>query len=385
MSWNIRLAAWLPLIFCAVTHAATAVKPPPPSNPALGKDTLTIGPAIIKEKKREDILRIPGAGELEVSIVGALNPNQEILRVYDLEQREIKRFSGETKNHEISKTDKDPFKFIVSGDGIKVTLNTEGATQRRGVTIKIKALSPVDDFTVIKNNIAQLVEKVATHGAGEAYQQIEENIKIIGELPKQMDAAKTEEKKVEPLIHGLKSISRSYAAIAAMRESIVDSNKKSMENLQVYREQTTQRAHKTKQQIQTLRNRILALQKQEKNSRDSVAQTMREVSLRGYQQTMRSLERQLEIWNEFGKIQDALRVKLNAHQQNLGLLLHILQINSMVYREASYVLELRKNLPDAQAVLTGLSDVVGVLDELEKSWSEVSGLKSKIQNHEFGS
>jgi len=346
----------------------------------IGQTTFHVGPEILNNDQIVQLLEIPGAGELDVTVQGDLNQKNEILRIYDLEGKELQRFSGATNNHDL-----DQFPpFTVSGDGIKVTLNTKKDTRRiKGITVSIRISSPLTEFTQIKKSISELVEKVSTNGATEAYPQITKSLELVENLSKQFSEQSDEKQKISLLIECLLSISQTYTMVSGIRTQLAEKNQAYFEKLQENIKKTHVNKEKNQHRIDITNKKIEQLKNQLSYVTQKIERIKLEVSMKGEEQVLRSIKSQLETWDTFVTIQEGLLEKLKTHQQNLDLLLHILQVNAKVYRESAYMLQLRQNLPDAEEMLTDLSDVLGVLKNLEANWREVNGFTSKIQSQNF--
>lgn len=331
-------------------------------------------------KQQAEILSIPGASALEVTVSGQLNAKDDILRIYNLEGYELKRFSGDTHNHDLDKIER----FSLPGEALKVTFNSHGKTRRAGFTVSIAAASPVTDFNRIKAAVIRLVDKISTNGAGMAHQEIAKNLALLESLPAKMDTKSDDKQRAQPLINGLLSISKSYASVAAMRDQIAKDNEAYFAELQENHAKTVEGKTQTEDRIRLMRTEISRMQQTLQTTTKKIDRLKLDVSIKGRRQILRSLERQMVVWDEFARIQNGLLEKLGVHRENLDLLLHILEVNSVVYREAAYVLQMRQNLPDAGVILADLSDVLGVLGDLEANWSDVNGLKNRIEEKDFG-
>jgi hypothetical protein len=116
---------------------------------------------------------------------------------------------------------------------------------------------------------------------------------------------------------------------------------------------------------------------------DEIEKQKIEISIKGNESIIRSIEAQEKIWSMFYAAQEKLFPRLELNSKKIDLLLHVLKTNSSVYREAATVAKLRRSAKEALRNLQSLSKIHSILNDLQNSWIEVNDLVSEISNADF--
>ncbi|MBM3132353.1 MAG: hypothetical protein FJZ95_04885 [Chloroflexi bacterium] len=87
--------------------------------------------AYANNEERSQILSIPGAEALSVSVTGVTEAGYDHIRLYDASGKEVRRFSGL-----IDAT------FTVVGSSIRARLTSDSSVTESGVTISVRAAAP---------------------------------------------------------------------------------------------------------------------------------------------------------------------------------------------------------------------------------------------------
>jgi hypothetical protein len=315
------------------------------------------------------VLSIPGADGLIVSVSGETEKDRDLLRIYDKDIVEIKRLSGPIQE-----------KFTVSGDTITVTFNADGRTTKNGATVRIAAVSPMEEYDQIKGRLIGIINAVATNGAQAANQELSKNSQKVQELPAKLETAKPDAETIRQVVDGLSSLSNSYAAISGMRDSVAAKNKEQFDALEKIQAKTAQYREKLRKKKYAEENELSNMRNSAASERQSTERRKLEISIAAKDSIIKSLETQIKVWGQFHKTQADLLEKLQIYNEKLGLLFYSMGVNTEVYREAAHVLQLRRNMENTLQTLDGLATLTDVIAEIETAWSEIEAIRVKLSN-----
>ena len=361
---------WLSIWLCAVaplpsmaTQSAVA--------PELPKTTFSTGAYKNNQDLKAD-LAIPGAEALEVKVYGESEKKLDWLRVYFNQKRQHKEFSGTVNTT-----------FIVPGGDITVTFHSDGRTTAKGLTVTIKQASPATIFNRIKQDIQDTVNNIATNGAEYAKKEIAGNIKVFRGLQAQLKN-KNADDFVKQVSDGLLAVAQSYALISSMRKSIRERNAEQFDKLNELLQETRDNQTALRNRRASEETMRESLRQRLTKEKDLTEQKKAEISLKGTESILESLDIQAEIWQKFYDAQVKLRERLRAHEEKVDLLLHVLKVNADVYREAAYAIQLKRSMTLAlQTFDDNLTNLRSVLEEIDNNWKRVTAVQTEIKQARF--
>ncbi|MCP4700385.1 MAG: hypothetical protein GY862_26560 [Gammaproteobacteria bacterium] len=338
---------------------------------ALPETTFSTGTGMIKKQKKA-CLSIPGADELDVSVSGAIH-KKNILRIYDREKGTvIKKMSGNLNKIE---------PFTVSGNSIFVTFNSKGQTTRKGATVRITTSSPITAFKKIKAGIETAADKILTNGARDAHDITNENITLFEKLQKKVASAETADNLIGEITGAFVSIADAYLRISSMSKSIHAANEIEFKNLDVFVEQTKNNKEKISRKIRAKEKHRKDLKRKTAADTSSTEYRKVESDIRGTNNEIDFLESQIVAWGKFQETQVKLIEELRSYSENVGLLLHILNVNANVYNEAAHAMQMQHSVKYVMQRLDNLSDVEEVLKHIKRDWTKIKALKATLKLH----
>ncbi|MEK8018797.1 MAG: CUB domain-containing protein [Candidatus Parabeggiatoa sp.] len=288
---------------------------------------------------KSKVLSIPGANELEVSIIGKIEKCCQsdvvttrccdYLTLYDSQNKEIGKYSGEMKKQ-----------FTVKGASIRVDFKSDGRTTDKGFKIKISHPLPATVYNVIKEKLLVASHLFLELGTEEAYAKISKNVQALKDLQAKMQQIPETDAFIEQVANELMLIAQTYNEVAAMNLWIMNAYQEQFDILKGLKQETQYQIHQIKLQIhqiklkkQGYKNSLDQTQTQLEDTHDNLEQQMMQLSMAGYESIIPSLHDQQESWNKFDKLQDTLEDKLRLHSNYIRLFLHTLGINGQNYQE----------------------------------------------------
>ncbi len=322
-------------------------------------------------RQKVAILSIPLATSLEVSIYGEIDEKYDILRIYTMQNGTTMHtvFEGKGKVERAQP-------LIVEGNSIKVTLNSDQKTTRRGATVSIATLSPMTVMNRIKNDINKRLNKIEHQGGAVAAAEIDKGLRSFQQLEKQLQESKHPSELRKSVGNALTQLSYSYARISELKENINKLNQQAITELRSLQEQSSVYAEQTKARYFQEQKKINDWQEQLSNETDELAAKKLELSIKANESILKSLDVQYQIWQNFVQTQEALPTLLTSYFQHMDLLFYTLRLNAGIYREAANLIE--HDTQFAKETLKGLSNLQEVLQVLSDDWAGIGHLQSRI-------
>lgn len=244
-------------------------------------------------------------------------------------------------------------------------------------------LSSVEDFNQYKDAVVESVKDVSTYKAADAYKEIKKNLEKFQLLYQKIQETEYVDDIIDEVANGLDAIARSYVKISSIKESVLDYRQNGMSKLTDIEGKTLKTIETLNQEMQKLNQENVTLQTELESVEDGTEKRKIQVSLKANESIIKSLNAQILIWEKFYDAQKRLITKLDLNTDQIDLLMHILEKNALVYKEASNVVKLRRSAVAALKNLSALSDMQGILSELETSWYDVDILVTQISEVDF--
>lgn len=243
--------------------------------------------------------------------------------------------------------------------------------------------SSEDKFNKIKNNVAKSGKESAAYGADRAYKAIKKTLKDFKDLHEMVKDAKHIDDVINELSDGLEVMANTYAQVADMKPDILNHRTQNITNLTDLKGEVFKTIKELEIERQGCAEEIDLLSRQADHINDEMEKRKAIYTINGNKSIIKSLVAQQLIWQKFHKAQEKLINRLNVNGNNVDLLLHVLEINAKVYKEASTTAKLRRSAKDALLSLNSLFDLDVILNDLENSWLEINELVTEISNAEF--
>ncbi|MFB2923155.1 MULTISPECIES: hypothetical protein [Aerosakkonema] len=238
-------------------------------------------------------------------------------------------------------------------------------------------------FTEIKKQVTRSSENVLQYKASDAYQEIVKALKDLRQLHTRIQKADHIDDVIEEVASGLDQIASTYERVANFSTSMTQYRKSEFTYLGAINQDTWKTEQKLKEQITKLESQNRLLQQMLSRAIDKIEAQKLEISLKGNASIIHSLEAQLIIWDKFYLAQKKLLESLDRSGKNIDLLLHILEVNAKVYREAANLARLRHSAKDALENLSSMADIQDIISDLEDSWLQVNDIVDEISKPDF--
>lgn len=329
--------------------------------------------------QKAKVLHIPGAHELEVVITGEIATQDDILRIY-------------TYNHKTQKTGHllrglegklgPQTPFTAPGDAVKVTFNSKGKTQRKGVKVAINLLSPSKKLKLVQQGIFEQIDIIGSLGAAKAADTLNTAIQELRNLHQRMqsfDAPNEELKAI--LAEELRLLANTYTRVATLQKILHRRHQQAFDTLQAQVAKTLAAKNEAQRERDELQNALNKAQAQAKSLNNELEARKNEITRNSLQSRLNTQQVQLEIWQRAHAVQKGLEQPLRAYAQQVQLLLFTLEANGRVYQDAAYIL--MSNEQAAREALTGIANLQIILEDMNFAWQKIEQVRHEIAQTGF--
>lgn len=250
-------------------------------------------------------------------------------------------------------------------------------------TSNVFALQGEKEFNQIKETIVQSTKTIFHYGADTALNELNENIKLFDSLYDKIKKVDHVDSMIDEVTDSLIRLSKSYTKISDMGSQIFKIHSKELGTLKDMEGETLSAVKEITDKKNEYLLEIKNLKEKLRINPTDIEKQKIEISIKGNNSVINSLEAQELIWQKFYSAQDNLLSKLKMTSDKIGLLLHILKTNADVYKNAADVAKLRRSALVALKNLSALSDVEAILGDIENNWLEINDLVDKISDADF--
>jgi hypothetical protein len=248
---------------------------------------------------------------------------------------------------------------------------------------KYKKLEGETKFTEIKENLVNSTNKLAHYKAGDAYRELSGALKDFKKLHETVEKTKNVDEVIEDVANGLADIAVTYDNVAKIGKDLVKFRDNNFKYLQSMTDETLKTAQQIARESSGLQEENKRLEKRLTGNIDDIERNDIQITIRGNTSIIKSLQGQAIIWSKFHEAQTNLLSKLQLNGRKVDSLIHILEVNARVYKEASNVAQLRRTAKTALDNLSSLGDIQSIIGDLQNSWLEVDDLVADISNADF--
>ncbi len=310
-------------------------------------------------------LTIPDADELEVNIVGKTEKCCDYVTIYANKKF---KFSGIIKQ-----------RIVVTGSSIRVIFRADGRTTDEGVLVEITTRLPANIFNDIKEQLVTATNKILKYGTNKIYLSINQNLQTLKKIHSKIKTTQEINLVINEVIDELIIIGQTYKEIAIMSSDIMDEHKQQLAIIDNLKQKTLHNIDKIQQKYQEYQVLLGDTKTKLEMFDDSLEKQKYNFSINGYNTIMQTLAEQQQIWNKFYSEQEIITNKLTTHSQKIKLLLHVLGINSQIYKQSANVALLRKNSVLKLDKLINLPELKNIINNLETSEANILEWLEKIK------
>ena len=322
--------------------------------------------------KLSKVLSIPGANELEVSIIGQIEKRYDHLTLYDSHNKKIGKYNGNINEQ-----------FTVKGASIRVYFKSDKRTTDKGFRIKISLRLPAKVFKDLKEKLLVASYLFLNLGTSEAYAKISQNVHALKALQAKMQQTHKTDAFIEQVANELMLIAQTYKEVAAMNLWIMKAYQEQFDILKGLKKQTQYQIEQIEFKKQDCQDSLEKTQTQLESIDNHIEKQEMQVTMTGYKNILPSLNTQEKIWNEFAQLQELLEAKLRLHADNIGLFLHTLRINGKIYHEFAQAVLLRQNTISILSQNIEYHPFCDNLVKMLKSEKDIRLWIKKIEQSEF--
>lgn len=262
------------------------------------------------------------------------------------------------------------------------SISVVGEAQAKNLT-QYEHMTGEEKFTEIKEQVVHSALNLSKYKASDAYKEIDKALNHFQRIYTLVQKAKRVDDVIDKVADGLEEIATAYERVANFSSDISSNRGEEFANLLLFDKESLKTEHELKNEIVQIEANNRLIQKQLSGTSDEFEIKKIRVSLKGNQSIISSLEAQRIIWEKFHQTQRKMLDSLILNGREIDLLVHVLNVNAGVYREAANVARLRRSAKGALDSLSSLADIQGIVVDLENSWSEVNGIVSEISKAEF--
>lgn len=265
-----------------------------------------------------------------------------------------------------------------------ILLSAVGDAQAKNIS-NYKQMSEEEKFIEIREQVTHSALDVLNYKASDAYKMLAQASKDFQKIYFLVQKTDEVDKVINKVANGLDEIASAYEEVANFSSEIILHRNEEFSQLLNYAQETLQTENELKGKITEIEsnNRLIQKKLVSINDLDEIELKKIEVSLKGNESVINSLQAQCIIWNKFYQTQKKMLSSIDLSSKKVDLLLHILDVNADVYREAANVARLRHSAKSALDSLNTLIDIQDIVVDLKNSWVEVNDIVTEISNAEF--
>lgn len=218
---------------------------------------------------------------------------------------------------------------------------------------------------VLAEETKELVDQAKTQERS-VYQVIAENIKAIHSLKERVQQAEDPIKLLDQVIRELEKVTKSFEQMAQDEEGI-------KKDLLKKRQALHRLVDKAQDEISRLKSKVTSLQQELRTISDTNPNII-EYRQRALNQMIKYLEKQIEIWEKFLAIQKAIVIEVQKIDKRVDEFLIVIELNAKVYREALNLLELQRDIREAQSLFAEIPEIERLAREMVSSWEVLDSL-----------
>lgn len=320
---------------------------------AVAETTYITGPYQNRQHD-EKTLSIPDAEAIEITVFGETEQDYDFLTLYNDKSEEIARFSGMINE-----------KLVIKGNQIYVIFKADNRTTKSGVKVEIVTSSLLN---FIKAEFVNTTDVILTYGSKEAYQAIHEHIVNLRQLHSKfidIDQTKLDEA-LRRLIPELFATAQTYKSLSTKQDEIIAEYQIQLDKIALLQDDTLNHIKSIKQKQQK-RQQILEDERSQLTSSNGSANTQQrsQILVDAYTKMLASIEKELDLWDDFYRTQGLLEAKLIEYVEKVKILLFFLQTNAELYERFAQLAIISATDVLALNDLTDISQLANIMQEIE--------------------
>jgi len=202
------------------------------------------------------------------------------------------------------------------------------------------------------------------------FQVLSKNLGTLRELKAQVQGSKDPAKLLDKVIEELEKITQDFERMAR-REGVI-------ENDLLQKVRSLHRlTDKAREELDQIRIRKAKFERELQAIADPDP-TIVEMKRKAYSQTVRYLQKQIEIWERFLQTHQQIEEEVSRIDQRVGRFLTAIELSALVYREGLNTLQLQKDIQQAQALLSEIPEIERLTQEMIMSWDTLDSLINEL-------
>ncbi len=305
----------------------------------------------------DEILEIPNAYGLIVTINGEIENKWDVITLYDANGQKIQTFTGQLNE-----------RIEVAGSKIRVIFDSDNRKHDfLGARVKITAQSFPQLYQTIKQILTNEVTHLLEKNTGEASYLIKQHLKQLTTLDNQVRQARDAAQIIQPVANELLKIAETYRKIANLFPEVQQIHQNILDKLEQLQVKT-----KTYQQI--AQTNVEQLQAEVQTAEDGWRKDnlQRVANLSYTQQT---------LWTQFLQQQTEMMVQTKVYSAQVLDFLNFLNMTAQIYEgTAQLTLVHRSSIADFQNLMD-LSRLRSIVDKIEQSELKINTLLEQIEKN----
>lgn len=244
--------------------------------------------------------------------------------------------------------------------------------------------SAEERFIDFKQRITHDALNASNYRAPEVKAQISDALVQTRKFHKKAKKAKEIERVEDLLGSNIDKLAETYASAASLGEEMLRKRTEELNDIAYV-------GSKIQLEIKSIESKLSKLDSENqelskalsKANSDTTSSAKMAITRKGNESLISSLESQNRIWGKLRDERENLSREMRKNSDKLDLLVHIISVNSEVYKEASNTSHLMSTDQEKIEGLAGLANVQGITDELQNDWSQVNSLITTLQETNF--
>lgn len=303
----------------------------------------------------QETLEFSGADCLEVKISGS-SKKEDVLNIYDANQKLIRNFSGKVNNTTLSLFD--------NKIGVEFRSNSYATDKGFQVTLLEKNIDRC--LPEIREEFIKTAKDILHHGANEVIDNLEVPQGLLNNLNNKLRPNSSLENVLPEVVKSFLELANYYRKVtekAPQIKATLESRQKNLDELQQRVSNIIERLNKGQAEYTGVAERDQLL---ESRTELQELKKKRLISADAYQKIAANIAIRKKVWEHLHQLQYEVLKPLPLYLNNIQVLLHFMESNVQVYQKTASETVLRNGgLKDFNITLVELRQAVAIITEQE--------------------
>lgn len=202
------------------------------------------------------------------------------------------------------------------------------------------------------------------------YRVLEENLKALKWLQKEVQATEDPAKLLGKVIKELEKITEDFERMSCREGEVEGDLLQRIKGLRRLTEKAGEAIVLLEVKRENLEKSLRAIAEA-----DPVIAGMKE---KGYSQAIKYVQKQIEIWKGFLQTHQRVNEEVNKIDERVQRFLAAIEMSALVYREGLNLLKLQQDIQQAKALLSEVPEIEQLANEMVSSWDTLDSLINEL-------